>query len=150
MDTKHCKWCSTTKSVSDFSFDAGRRLKSRCKLCENARMRAYRAENLEKMRALDRAIYARSAGQVRVVTMVRKYGISVEKAEAVVRCRTCDICGRDCKVVVDHCHQEEAPRGVLCSSCNAGLGQFRDKPEVLRRAAEYVEQQGFGFFRKDD
>lgn len=150
MDTKHCKWCTTTKPVSEFSFDAGKRLKSRCKLCENARMRAYRRANPEKMRALDRKIYARTAGQVRLVTMVRRYGITTAQAQAVIQCRMCDICGRDCKVVIDHCHQEEKPRGVLCSSCNAGLGQFRDRPEVLRRAAEYVERGGSGFFKRMD
>ncbi|WP_308432512.1 endonuclease domain-containing protein [Streptomyces echinoruber] len=40
---------------------------------------------------------------------------------------------------VDHCHETGRVRGVLCFSCTAALGQFKDRPDVIRRAAAYVE-----------
>ncbi|MCZ9339930.1 endonuclease VII domain-containing protein, partial [Streptomyces sp. TRM76130] len=40
---------------------------------------------------------------------------------------------------VDHCHETGRVRGVLCSSRNAALGQFKDRPDAIRRAAAYVE-----------
>ncbi|MEU2596776.1 endonuclease VII domain-containing protein [Streptomyces hirsutus] len=40
---------------------------------------------------------------------------------------------------VDHCHRTGRVRGVLCFSCNAALGQFKDRPDAIRRAAAYVE-----------
>ncbi|MFE6227458.1 endonuclease VII domain-containing protein [Streptomyces sp. NPDC057854] len=40
---------------------------------------------------------------------------------------------------VDHDHRTGKVRGVLCFSGNAALGQFKDRPDVIRRAAAYVE-----------
>ncbi|MFI9049089.1 endonuclease domain-containing protein [Streptomyces sp. NPDC053427] len=40
---------------------------------------------------------------------------------------------------MDHGQQTGKVRDVLCFSCNAALGQFKDRPDVLRRAAEYPE-----------
>ena len=42
---------------------------------------------------------------------------------------------------IDHCHTTGAVRGILCSTCNKGLGQFKDNPKLLRRAAKYLEKQ---------
>ncbi|WP_245679152.1 endonuclease VII domain-containing protein [Actinomadura hibisca] len=39
---------------------------------------------------------------------------------------------------VDHCHDTQAVRGVLCVGCNSGMGQLRDDPGALRRAAAYL------------
>ncbi|MEV7787410.1 endonuclease domain-containing protein [Streptomyces sp. NPDC088106] len=40
---------------------------------------------------------------------------------------------------VDHCHETGRVRDVLCLSCNAALGQFKERPDAIRRAAAYVE-----------
>ena len=39
----------------------------------------------------------------------------------------------------DHDHPTSAVRAVLCFTCPGGLGQFRNAPDVLRRAAAYLE-----------
>lgn len=59
----------------------------------------------------------------------------------------CKICGRDDSsltrgLAVDHCHSSQAVRGLLCARCNLSIGQFEDNPELLRRAARYVETAG--------
>lgn len=51
----------------------------------------------------------------------------------------CPICSSARAEHVDHDHASGAVRAVLCFNCNAALGQFKDDPDVLRRAAKYVE-----------
>jgi hypothetical protein len=40
---------------------------------------------------------------------------------------------------IDHCHETGMVRGVLCMRCNTTLGYMRDRPSLLRRAADYLE-----------
>jgi len=46
--------------------------------------------------------------------------------------------GKTKALAVDHCHTSGAVRGLLCSSCNIGLGLFQDSPELLLNAAQYL------------
>lgn len=51
----------------------------------------------------------------------------------------CAICHVESKaLVIDHDHATGEVRGLLCSPCNLGLGQFYDNPTALARAAAYV------------
>jgi len=41
--------------------------------------------------------------------------------------------------IIDHCHFKGHVRGILCHNCNKGLGNFKDSPNILRKAALYLE-----------
>lgn len=50
----------------------------------------------------------------------------------------CVICGKTDKLCIDHCHTSKEVRGLLCSSCNFGLGNFKDNPVLLANAIKYL------------
>lgn len=43
-------------------------------------------------------------------------------------------------MAVDHCHETGINRGILCQSCNTGVGLLQDDPALLRAAAAYLER----------
>ena len=52
----------------------------------------------------------------------------------------CEICGREARLVIDHDHDTDAVRGLLCYSCNVLLGVAHDDPTVLIAAIEYLRK----------
>lgn len=74
----------------------------------------------------------------------RMFGMSVEEYETRLglqggRCYICGTLPGTKSLPVDHNHQTGAIRGILCMSCNNGLGRFKDDPGLLRQAANYLE-----------
>ena len=58
------------------------------------------------------------------------------------KCRICDtpleLTNR--KAQLDHCHVTGKVRGFLCSSCNRGLGCFKDDTKLLEKAMLYIKE----------
>lgn len=60
------------------------------------------------------------------------------------RCAICQVQPRlSDALVVDHNHATGETRGLLCSSCNTGIGHLGDHPEILRAALRYLTDRGF-------
>lgn len=96
--------------------------------------RAYRERNPEKVKLRARIAHLRD-----------KHGMTVDEYEAMWDAQkgVCAICGGgEVKrlLAVDHCHETGRIRGLLCSDCNVGLGQFRDDPKRLARAIRYLKK----------
>jgi len=70
----------------------------------------------------------------------RRYGIGADDFDRMVSEQggRCAICGRPGPEHVDHDHATGAVRGILCFSCNGGLGQFKDDLDALSAAATYL------------
>jgi hypothetical protein len=80
---------------------------------------------------------------VRKKLRVRGRGLTVETLDRMVAeaAGLCAICREPFDVAhLDHCHQTSRPRGILCRSCNSGLGLFKDDVERLQAAIDYLMQ----------
>ncbi|MFI2633580.1 endonuclease VII domain-containing protein [Streptomyces collinus] len=114
---KLCRTCGEIKPHSEWhrNATASDGLSTRCKACR--------------------------AAQSRRDHLKRHYGLTeAERDELIVsQGGVCCICLAAVPEHVDHCHKTGRVRGVLCFSCNAALGQFKDRPDAIRRAAAYVE-----------
>lgn len=131
------------KSLGEFSlhkkFKDGRN--STCKKCKNEQASVSylvfkeNPEWIAKKRASEkkyREIHARR----------NKYGVTNEEylKQYNIQNGKCYICNLFYKVLSqDHCHKTDRNRKLLCLSCNVGLGHFKDNPELLIKAKEYLE-----------
>jgi hypothetical protein len=97
-----------------------------------ARNKDWAQRNREKVNAYQRRKWRR-----------RQYGISEEYYQDMLEKQNgrCAICGQRPKRIlsVDHCHNTERIRGLLCHFCNAGLGMFKDSKALLNSAVSYLE-----------
>ena len=72
----------------------------------------------------------------------RRYGVTAEQMEEMREQASdlCLICKSSDTLVIDHCHETDKVRGLLCNHCNKGLGHFRDNPELLAKAIDYLHE----------
>jgi hypothetical protein len=78
----------------------------------------------------------------------RKYGLSLDEFKLLSEtqlncCAIClNICTQYSRLSVDHSHsiatKKESVRGLLCVRCNTSLQGFKDSPELLEQAAQYL------------
>lgn len=102
--------------------------------------KTYYLENKEKFKEYER----RKKAKPDYAEKTRLYGrrkAGVVDATAEMRSGACSMAACDYvgPLVLDHDHATGAFRGWLCSNCNAGLGFYKDSPERLRAAADYLE-----------
>lgn len=101
----------------------------------------------ERICAKQRQWQADHRDMARAQKLKTAYGISSEDFSIWLtaqdhRCRICktDKPGGAGQFHVDHCHDTQKLRGLLCARCNTLLGYAKDNPNVLRAAAAYLER----------
>lgn len=123
------------------SKQTGRR-KNKCKKCTSEHYFKYKDENSELVRDKWRRSsrkYANTDGKRR--KRLKQYGLTIEDYNTLFEEQNgrCKICSKELKLCVDHCHKSSKVRGLLCNSCNVGLGCFEDNIERLEIAIKYLK-----------
>jgi myo-inositol-hexaphosphate 3-phosphohydrolase len=108
-----------------------------------AERKKYRLEHKNRMKIYNKK-YVRDWG------LQRKYGISRDEYNklSIEQNNVCLIClkpetrkranGQIDSLSVDHDHQTNKVRGLLCHRCNVSIGLFMDDPILLERARDYL------------
>ena len=133
-----CKTCKEEKELSEFSSKETRLLKSgfktylnsHCNTCHNIRNLHYKRKNP--------STWIRSRYNVDTETASYWYEQSMT---------FCHICGKEWeegqeKLCIDHNHNTQQIRGVLCKQCNYLLGHAYDNPDILESALVYLKKNG--------
>jgi hypothetical protein len=127
---RKCNKCKDVKVLNEFHKDKGNKATgyaSLCKICK-----------LEYDKSKAKHTYGKK--------LERTFGITITEYDQMLISQNnkCLLCERDRKsfnknFAVDHCHTTGKVRGLLCQQCNVALGMFDDNPELIRKAANYVE-----------
>lgn len=125
-----CGKCSIDLNDHNWWPSSRKRNYNVCNLCDTLRQREY----------------ANKRPDVHLAKAIKKYGLSYEDYCSMLsqQAGVCAICGnketygRKKNLSVDHCHTTGRIRGLLCSSCNIGLGKFKEDTALLEKALEYL------------
>lgn len=100
----------------------------------------------DKYLSTQRGYYKKNPETYKWRVRLNNYGISKEDFFSLLekqdnKCALCgktfvSLFGRD--LCIDHCHDTNKIRGLLCMPCNVGLGMLGDNEEGLMKALEYI------------
>ena len=85
-----------------------------------------------------------------------RFNLTVEEFLSYKEKKICELCGSEEDMLyIDHDHDhcpagsgcKECIRGMLCRSCNSGLGYFKDNPTTLLKAIGYLKRVRPGHFK---
>jgi len=133
---KKCIRCGEIKPHDEFHNHTGTKDGKThwCKECRARYQREHYEANKNKVKAWARAGNLRRGFDI----TVPEYDEMLEGQDGV-----CAICGKTPeengrRLAVDHDHETDRVRGLLCTSCNFAIGYLNDNPAMAFSAGEYL------------
>lgn len=135
MTMKSCTKCGDEKSLKEFHKDkrAKSGLQSQCKECT-------------------KEWYRSPVGKIslRKAHLKQQYSITLDEYDELLEKQEhcCAICGIHSSMAnlgggnhlaVDHNHDTGQIRGLLCATCNTGIGKFKESVATLQSAINYIQ-----------
>ena len=62
------------------------------------------------------------------------------EVDAITAPGACEVCGSKERLCIDHNHDTEKPRGLLCHKCNTALGLLGDDSQRMIKLIQYLER----------
>jgi hypothetical protein len=133
-ETLECSTCLEDKPKSKFFKNSSlkRGYQYQCKTCKGA---------------LDKKLY--NSNEAKSNKRLKRYGITEDDYNLMFQkqqgcCAICNSHQSNFKraLAVDHCHETGKVRGLLCTNCNVGLGNFKDSLTSLSNAMVYLTKEG--------
>jgi len=154
-NTKACTKCKQHKEAVEFGINKARPdgLHYTCKKCmSDAALKRFIADP-EKHRDKKRKYYAKNPQMFnnnpekrREWHLKKSYGLTSAEYNNMSQQQNhcCAICENHVSLlkrglVIDHDHQTNLTRGLLCDNCNKSLGLLKDSIKTLERAIEYLK-----------
>ena len=156
MPLKKCKQCGLDKPYTDFH-RTGRNnrclggVRACCKVCINSNNRKhwpfYYTDNQTLIRERRKKRYA----VIRPYSLRKRYAMDIIKYDELLESQhgVCAICGssetktrngKTLQLCVDHNHKTQTIRGLLCSSCNLGVGNLIDTTTKADSLIKYIQK----------
>lgn len=115
-------------------------------LLNKEKIKAYNKANKTRIQNSCKVYYEANKEKIKAKQLQLKYGITIEEYNQLLinQNYSCKICFKNKEeleeaLCVDHCHTTGKVRGLLCHSCNMGLGKFKDNKQLLLNAIEYIK-----------
>lgn len=151
---KTCSKCDTEKHESEFNKNSAAPdgLRPYCRACSKTYWSTFVTKNREKRnteareRRRQNPVPFREAN--RKCHIKAKYGLTPESFAALLAAQNgqCACCGDGLLKTphIDHIHGSSPAivRGLVCSGCNTGIGQFKESTFRLRKAIQYLRRHG--------
>lgn len=108
--------------------------------------REYKAINKDKLYSQNKEWKKANPEKVAIVErrslLKTRYGMSLSDYDDLLASQnnSCAICKGNKRMVIDHCHKTNKVRGILCNTCNRGIGLLQDRVEILQSAISYLKQ----------
>lgn len=138
-------FCKKGHSVTGDNAYVSRDGKASCKICQKENSRRYWIRiqgnpELYKKRLNASKRYRRNNPDT---GLLWKYGITAKHREDMLKKQNggCAICSRILDIpYIDHDHETDQLRGMLCRNCNSGIGLLQDNISVLESALAYLKK----------
>ena len=148
---KRCSKCGVEKPLAEFSPrpDSPDGYRRQCRECREGAKADWYQRNQETVAQKQREWREQNADwykkRQRRNTLRRLYNLTPEQYHDMLdaqdgKCAICQAPPNGERLAVDHDHATGKVRGLLCRRCNQVLGQFEDRPQWLRAAADYLEE----------